>query len=139
MRKENFNEIRKAIKVFLNSDLNVDNFEEKLTEGGVKKNLINDLFIFIPIVFCRQLLPNINFKDYFIDENDLGKRKRFDSLTIYKEIDYIVSNEVIGVWDGSSILKVAGISSEFNAINNLLLETDGNMNDINFTEMIIIR
>jgi hypothetical protein len=132
-------QIKTTIEIFLEYDFTNGDIVEELIKKGIDKDLVNDLYIFIPIIFFRLMLPNFNFRKNFIDVNNNDKKVRFDSLKIYNELELLVSTDYIGVINSEDLLKISSLSSEFKAINDVLLKTDGSIDDVNLTEMYIIR
>ncbi len=134
-------DIIKAIDIILESSPEYDDtIIEKFIDNYINHEIVEDLFIYLPIVFCRVMLPNINFPSTFIERKDtIEVRKSYDSIEIYKSILRLVKNQIKN-FSSEEILKIAGLSAEFNAINSLLLEQEeANIEDINLSEMIILR
>ncbi len=109
-------------------------------ENGINQILTDDIYIFLPIIFCQKLLPSVNFPQTYYEQDITGdkEKKSFNDNASYKIIelssdDYFKNNP-----DSEVILKIAGLSAEFKAINNLLIN-GGNLEDVKLTETIILR
>jgi hypothetical protein len=88
------------------------------TDAGV-------IAIFLPIAFCRLLLPNFEWKDEYYEVNDSnlpGALKMFSKTKPYSVVYGIVKAFFQTKPASDILLKIAGRSSEFHAINKLLLE-----------------
>lgn len=109
-------------------------------ENGISQVLADDIYIFLPIVFCKKLLPTVNFpKTYYEkDINGNKKKKRFEENPIYNII-YLSSKDYFENEPNSEIvLKIASLSAEFNVINDLLGK-GGKLEDVKLTETIILK
>jgi hypothetical protein len=97
--------------------------DEEILKALFSKMSRNDaleILIFLPIAFCRLLLPNIDFLDeyYEFTYGETGQRLRIFSETIPYNIVLASAARYFSARPrGENILKIAGRSSEFHAIN----------------------
>ncbi len=143
MQKDIENEIKVAIDLMIETEVDYDDLIELFIDNDINHEIVKDLFIFLPIVFCRVMLSQVNFPDTFIEMKDNNEtRKVFKSTPIYNLI-YKTVEKQIKMLSGPDIIKIAGLSAEFNVINDLLLKEGENNEDllkeIKLTEMIINR
>jgi len=109
-----------------------------LVEHGIPKSDAIEIFLLLPVAFCRKLLPTVKWQPYYIEEK--GKKrveKRFSENPQYA----IIENETFVYWNTipkkEEILSIAGRSPEFKAINDLLLK-GGRLEDIKMSKLILI-
>jgi hypothetical protein len=131
--------VRKSIAIIGGLDGSVEDKEilHLLIANFIDADDAGKIVVFLPIAFCRQLLPNFNWKDIYYekDERNGGILKRNFSTTVaytltYHEVSRYFSNSP----DKDLILKIASRSSEFHAINELL-NRGGKLEDITLTPM----
>ncbi len=99
--------------------------EEMLTAlyAQMQKSDAIEIFIFLPIAFCRLLLPNIDFLDEYYEDNRDGngqKLRKFSETESYQVVLELSSRYFLSKPGSESIVKIAGRSGEFHAINELL-------------------
>ena len=116
--------------------------EEILTAlcAQMQKSDAIEIFIFLPIAFCRLLLPNIDFLDEYYEDNrdDNGQKlRKFSETESYLVVLDSSSRYFLSQPTSENILKIAGRSGEFHAINNLL--NKGNkLENLRMTRMCLI-
>jgi hypothetical protein len=108
-------------------------------ENNIERIDANKIIVFLPIAFCRRLLPNLDWIDeYFENDGTLGaSKKTFSQTTPYILIWEEVSKYFSDKPQRDVILKIAGRSSEFHAINDLL-NAGGKLEDIKLSPMRIL-
>jgi len=136
-------DIKKSIELILRQEIEYNSIREVFIDNEIDYEIVEDLFIFLPIVFCRVMLPQVNFPDSFIEKTQTKEvRKKYDSIPIYNQIKK-VSIEYFTILNGNEILKIAGLSAEFKVINELLLKEGGEnetlIEKVKLTEVIINR
>lgn len=96
-----------------------------------------EITLFLPIAFCRKMLPQINFPSEYIE---LKNQLQIEMLFSENERYLAIEHEVNAYWNNNPmkevILNVAGRSPEFRAINDLLLG-GGHLEDIQLTKVVI--
>jgi hypothetical protein len=109
-------------------------------ENGINRLLVDEIYIFLPIVFCKKLLPNVNFPKTYYEQDISGKREKkfFDASELYKLIELCSEDYFKNNPESETILKIASLSAEFNAINNLLMD-GGELEDVKLTETVILK
>jgi hypothetical protein len=104
--------------IFLNNNIDLD---------SAKK-----IIIFLPIAFCRQLLPTPAWKDEYYDNK--GVLKKFSQTEPYMVIWQITASYFSNNPDRDVILKIGGRSAEFHVINDLL-NAGGKLEEIELTPL----
>ena len=129
--------VRYAIEILTN--LNGSSSEDEVLDAfynhGIDIIDAKNINVFLPIAFCRRLLPNLKFKDeYFESEANVRtlKKRRFSKTEPYLMVWEEVSKYFSNAPQKGTILKIAGRASEFHVINHLL-SVGGKMEDIKFT------
>jgi hypothetical protein len=83
-----------------------------------------ELLLFLPIAFCRNLLPQIDWPNYYWEY--ISERKRIKHLYAenkrYKAIQEALQDYLAGNFTKTDYHKIAGRSASFHAINQLLLD-----------------
>lgn len=139
----NFNELtRIAIELIGRDSETMENeqLQEYLLSNGIPEFEAVELITFIPIAFCRKLLPELNWLPIYIDfysQKNQIKRKYSDNkryLVIEEETEKYWSGNPDNKW----ILNISKRSSEFHAINQLLND-GGRLEDVRLTEVKINR
>ncbi len=122
-------------EIISNEDLRI-----LLEKEGVANDIAVNVSIFLPIVFCKKMLPNVKFPKYYIEVGKSGEhvRHKFDDNELYKIIDSQTQIYLDNKPDREVILRIASLSAEFKAINKLLLD-GGDLDDVKLTETMIIK
>lgn len=136
--------VQKAITLLLNSN---NSPSDELVLDLFKKNEIGqvdstEILLFLPIAFIRQLFDHLKWHDTYVeslDENNQVEKKFADSVPfqiIWKETEKYFQNLPVS----KDIMKIAGRSAEFNALNDLLLRNpDAKAEDIILSKTFIVR
>lgn len=139
--------VKKSINLIGNSTKNLDNNEllNLLTRNGITENDAIEIITFLPIAFVRKMLPNVNWRDNYIEHYSDQKKilksfadnndNKLFAIIEQETEDYCSRNP-----NSQVIMNIAGRSAEFKAINELLLKDDkANISDIKLTESVILR
>ncbi|MCR8558994.1 hypothetical protein KXD93_15155 [Mucilaginibacter sp. BJC16-A38] len=91
---------------------------EKLTDN---KNDALMLYLFIPHVFCRIFLPEIQYSKFYIivNKDEQDKQVNFSDSILFNEMLTVINNN----WDsyvGRDIMKTLFHSGDFRAANQML-------------------
>lgn len=135
--------VEKAI-LFIDSsekNLNEDTLFKKLCEICNNNFEAHEISIFLPIAFIRLLLPKVNWNDTYneIDSNKKETKRSFQKTESY-QIIFQISEKHFQKISQATIIKIAGRSAEFHAMNKLLLDNqNAKPEDIKPTETTIIR
>tara|TARA_R110002096_G_C14608788_1_gene723264 strand:+ start:1546 stop:2007 length:462 start_codon:yes stop_codon:yes gene_type:complete len=137
-------DVKKSIRLIGNSTKNLEDNEllNLLTQNGIEENNAIEIITFLPIAFVRKMLPNVNWRNNYIEHYSNQKRisKNFSGNEQYGIMEKETENYCNGNPKNEAILNIAGRSAEFQAINELLLKDDkANISDIKLTETIILR
>ncbi|CAL2061818.1 hypothetical protein [Tenacibaculum sp. 190524A05c] len=126
----------------LDKEIEIKELIELLISNNIPKKEAQEITIFLPIAFCRKMLSQVNWLPYYIDFYSESKtvRKKFLKNKRYKVIDEVTSTYFDVSTNSNLILKIASLSAEFNAINNLLTKNpDANLEEIKLTPTYIVR
>ncbi|OOQ57337.1 hypothetical protein [Mucilaginibacter pedocola] len=113
--------IEKAVDIYFLNYQDPDRIADEIEKLTDNKNDTLMLYLFIPHVFCRIFLPEIQYSEFYIVVNKNGKDKQFnfsDSI-IFNEMLTVINNN----WDtyvGRDIMKVLFHSGDFRAANQML-------------------
>ncbi|OYU95496.1 MAG: hypothetical protein CFE21_10150 [Bacteroidetes bacterium B1(2017)] len=92
-------------------------------EAGVFGEHAFDFFVFIPVLFCKTMLPSVPFPDsYFEIKNGETIKRSFKSTILFTRLKKEIQTVFIEGISQETVLKVAGRSSNFRVINEVLLE-----------------
>jgi hypothetical protein len=134
--------VNHSIEIYSESEteLDYDDFFAKLFHKGANIFEINEIFVFLPIVFTRLWLNNINWHETYIEKSEKGTEfeKRYDETESFKIILQISQKYFQNNPSKESIIKIGGRSAEINAINQLLLD-GGKLEDVKITKTIIMK
>lgn len=129
--------------------LNIENSKKTLDDDAFGKIIqeicstdfeAEETYIFLPIIFTRLLLPEINWDNTYYENDSLGNEteKRYDTTEAYKIILEVSSEYFHNNPAKETILQIVIRSAEFNAINQLLSD-GGKIENIKLTKTRIIR
>jgi hypothetical protein len=134
--------IRKAIAILaeLDGQSKDPTVLQAFEGGGIAEGDAKLILIILPIAFCRRLLPAVNWID---DYNELVKqgqpaiKRKFSQTAAYLKA-WEEANTCFQNHPGrETILKIAGRSAEFHAINELL-SRGGKLEEIQMVPMTIV-
>ena len=106
-----------------------------LGNNGIDLSNARQIVIFLPVAFCRQLLPTVAWKDQYYDK--AGEVKKFSQTEPYLVIWQVTSSYFSSEPDKDVIMKIGGRSAEFHVINELL-NAGGKLEEIELTPMRIL-
>lgn len=143
MLSPDFNEqVRKSIYLIEHTDeLGEDKaYMEYLISHDIGKAEAIEILLFLPVAFARQLLPTVKWVETYIRYTSEKRpiRKKYKETETFEIIwritkEYFEDNPI-----RETVLKIAGRSAEFKAINQLLLDDPtAKFENIIFTESII--
>ena len=125
---------------------NENSMEDKQTIQFLVENEISEIeaveiVTFLPIAFVRNLLKMINWKDDYTElRNGIYVEKKYSETESYTQILEVTKAYFRINPNKETVMKIAGRSAEFNAINQLLLNNpNGKIEDIKLTKTVIIR
>lgn len=135
--------IEKAISFIESSDtdLNEDTLFEKLCEICKNDFEAQEIYVFLPIAFVRLAYPKINWLETYneVYSNKKQTKKEFATTESY-QIILKISEKYFQNPSKETIIKIAGRSAEFHAMNQLFLDNkNAKLEDIKFTETTVIR
>lgn len=112
-----------------------------LINNGISLDDTIDIPTFLPIAFTRTLFPKANWLDTYLEhDGHIFTSRRFSETKSYELMKLAVERFFKSDPCPETIIKIAGRSSEFHAMNRLLLENpDAKIEDIQFTETVINR
>ena len=137
------NSVEKAIRFIDSSDINLDEdaLFEKLCETCKNDFEGQEIYVFLPIVFVRLCFPQVNWLETYneIDSTKKETKREFKNTESY-QIILQVSKKHFQNLSQETMIKIAGRSAEFHAMNQLFFDnTDAKLEDIKFTETTVIR
>jgi hypothetical protein len=134
--------IRTAIKVL--SELEGTVTDEQILQSfrinHIESRVADQLLIYLPIAFCRRLLPDLKWRDDYSllqRPSTVIVRRKFSQNKVYALVWTEVLDYYSGNPDSTVILRIAGRSSEFRAINELL-NAGGKLEEMVLIPMCII-
>jgi len=135
--------VEKAIQLIACSERNIEKDELFELLHGICKNEfeVEEIHIFLPIAFVRLCFPKINWHETYneIDSTKKEIKREFKNTKSY-QIILQVSKKYFQNSSPETIMKITGRSTEFHAMNQLLLDNkNAKIEDIKFTETIVIR
>ena len=136
------NWVKMSIQIIGNDLKNMENEElhNHLIKKGIPEFEAGEIIIFLPTAFCRKLLPQLNwlseYYDYYSDKKQIKRKYRENQRYV------IMEEETNNYWNqnpnNEEIIKIAGRSSEFDAINQML-NAGGKLENVKLTEAYVIR
>ncbi|MGO4773371.1 hypothetical protein ACEN2I_17035 [Flavobacterium sp. W22_SRS_FK3] len=100
-----------------------------------------EIYVFLPIAFVRLCFPKINWLETYneIDSTKKEIKREFKNTESY-QIIFKVSKKHFQTLSQETMIKIAGRSAEFHAMNQLFLDNkNAKLEDIKFTETTVIR
>jgi hypothetical protein len=134
--------VRKSIPIIGTTGKTMHDSEliQLLTSEGVPEQEAIEIVLFLPVAFTRALIPNVQWKDYYIDY--YAKNKQRERLYRENPRYLIFESETHHFFnsgpDSELVLNVAGRSAELKAVNKLLLD-GSKIEDIVVTASYVIR
>jgi hypothetical protein len=118
--------VKRSIKIISNIDGSANDKQviSRLNAEGIEQSQAIKIAILLPIAFCRLLLPDIKWEDQyyeFSDKNPKGALRKFSQNEDYQRTYRVAETYFSMHPPASSILNIAGRSSEFHAINQMML------------------
>lgn len=83
-----------------------------------------ELLLFLPVAFCRHLLPQIQWPAYYFEYRSAGKssKKTYAANKRYEIMGAVLRAGIAGGFKQADYYKLAGRSASFHAINRMLLD-----------------
>jgi hypothetical protein len=132
-----------AIKFLAQNENSLEDKEaiQFLVKKGINSEEAIEIVTFLPIAFVRSWLTTLNWKDNYIEyQNGKYTEKKFSETESYIQILEVAKVYFNGNPTKETVIKIAGRSAEFNAMNKLLIENPtAKIEDINLSETVIIR
>ena len=126
-----------AISLLTESDGQLEDAQliDLFLANGIPQREATELLLFLPVAFCRNLLPQLKWHDYYweylSDEKQI--KRRYADNERYSIIQKALENYLAGDFTKADYHKIAGRSASFHALNELLLANPGRK----FTEVIV--
>ena len=136
--------VQAAIEVIVAAKTSLSDAElfDAFINNGIPKKDAIEILLFLPIAFVRQLLPGIQWPDTYItmDSHKNKVQQQYANTAFYKIIFSTATKYINSKPGGDAIIKMAGRSAEFHAINQLLLDNPSlDVNKIKLTETVLIQ
>jgi hypothetical protein len=86
-----------------------------------------ELLLFLPIAFCRRLLTQVNWPNYYVEYTPERKAVKclFKDNERYAVIEAALAAYISTTFYQQDYLKIAGRSASFHSLNKLLLDNPG--------------
>ncbi|MEO3402785.1 hypothetical protein AAFN85_02720 [Mucilaginibacter sp. CAU 1740] len=113
--------IEAAVDIYFKNYNDPGKIADEITElTDVKQDALM-LYLFIPHVFCRLFLPEIQYPDHYIVTNNVGNDEyvKFSDSAIFNEMLIVINNNW-GVYIDRDIRKILFHSGDFKAANQML-------------------
>jgi len=142
MTKEFDSYVKKGITLIgtKGKGLDDDNLIKLLVSNEIPELEAIEIILFLPVAFCRKLVPEINWHHDYIDF--YSKDKQITRLYNDNPRYLIIQSETENYWSqnpgSDTILNIAGRSAEFKAINNLLND-GGKLENIVVSQTFVVR
>jgi hypothetical protein len=98
-----------------------------LEAGGIPNTEAIELLLFLPVAFCRHLLPTITWHNHYFEY--ISKEKQVKRLYTdnqrYLLIQEALQRYLAGSFTKTDYYKIAGRSASFHSINQILLDNPG--------------
>lgn len=127
----------RAINLLTNSDGQLEDAQviDLFLADGIPQREATELLLFLPVAFCRNLLPQMQWHNYYWEY--VSDRKQIKRLYADNErygiIQKALEDYLAGDFTKADYHKIAGRSASFHALNQLLLDNPGRK----LTEVII--
>ncbi|KAB1158825.1 hypothetical protein F7018_06885 [Tenacibaculum aiptasiae] len=124
----------------IDSDIDDDSFYDIIQKNTSNNFETDEAYIFLPIVFMRIWLPQVRWKDEYIERFTNGSEtiQKYNSNNAFIKINKVVNLYFNNSPKRNTVIQIAGKSAEFNAINQLLTD-GGEIEDIKLTTTTILR
>ena len=137
-------QVSQAIRLLGASEKSMEDKEvvQLLVDNGIGYVAAVEIMIFLPIAFVQNWLTTVNWLDTYTEYLSRKKQivRKFSETKAYLIILEVTLDYFNNTPDNDTILKIAGRSAEFHAINQLLLDNpNAKIEDIKFTETLITR
>jgi hypothetical protein len=133
----------KAIQLIANSNGQLENKQilALFEANGIPSKEAVELLLFLPIAFCRHMLPQINWPNYYFEFLSESKSIRllYEKNLRYLAIQSALQQFLASDFTQENYLKIAGRSASFRVINQLLIENpESELAEITVTPETII-
>jgi hypothetical protein len=115
-----------AIRLITNSDgqLQDEQVLALFEANGIPRTEAIELLLFLPMAFCRHLLPIINWPDHYFEYISEEKQIKhlYSNNQRYIFIQQALERYLTNNYTKADYYKIAGRSASFHAINQILLD-----------------
>ncbi|WP_375418751.1 hypothetical protein [uncultured Hymenobacter sp.] len=134
--------IRNAVTVVTNTNGQLEDEEliNLFVENGIPRNEATELLLFLPTAFCRHLLPLVDWPTYYCEQTASNKNIKIEYADNprFVAIQNVTAETYASVFEQGNVVKIAGRSASFKAINNLLND-GGRLEDVAVSPEYVIR
>lgn len=131
-----------AIQLVANSETSLKDEEliSLLCANAIPHNEATELLLFLPVAFCRHMLPQIEWPAYYVRHISESKqiKVQYSENPRFLAIQGAMAIFLAGDFKQADFLKIAGRSASFHVINKLLLD-GGKLEDISVTPEHVLR
>ena len=104
-----------------------DEIIDLLLANGIPHHEATELLLFLPIAFCRHLLTQVKWPDYYIEYVSEQQQQQilYRDNPRYEIIQYALKAYLAGNFRREDYHKISGRCASFHALNTLLLQYPG--------------
>lgn len=113
---------------------------KEMTKVGISEKKAVELYLFIPVAFCRQFIPKAAYQNYYVNYYEPHKeiKQKYEDNKLYVAIEKATKVYFAANPQRETVLNLCLVNAEFKAINTALL--DGNkLEDLEFAPSYITR
>lgn len=112
--------IEKSIQIYFDYSKRPNKIERQIGRIAENEEEHMQLYLFIPMCFCREFIPEVEYSDIYItSDNGMEKENQFSDSDVFMEITKVVKKNW-NTYSGEDTMKVLIYSSDLDAINNAL-------------------
>jgi len=112
--------IESSIQCYFDYFQDLNKVNRKIAKITDTEDEYMQLYLFIPMAFCREFVPEVEYSDIYITaDNGVEKENHFSKSQIFSEITSVVKRKW-NTFSGEDIMKILFYSGDFKAINESL-------------------
>ncbi len=102
--------------------LEADAVVAEMVKAGLDEKKATELYLFIPTAFCRQLIPEAAYQDFYVDYYGPHKQveRKYRDNKLYVAIERFTGAYFDSAPEREAVLNVCWAGAEFKAINEAL-------------------
>jgi hypothetical protein len=94
----------------------------EMVKAGIGQKKAIELYLFIPVAFCRQFIPEAAYQDFYVDYYGPHKQveRKYRKNKLYVAIDQFTRAYFDSAPERETVLNVCWVDAEFKVINEAL-------------------